>query len=187
MSLNQPWQIHDIEGCRKYLNRAERTAFLESAARLPITEHALCALVAYTGCRISEALGLHRHHLDIELGRVALHTLKRRRAALRHVPVPRSLVRLLCRLPSAEDGRFWNMHRATAWRLIKRTMLAAEVDGPMATCKGLRHAFGIHAAICGVPPSLIQRWMGHASPTTTAIYLDVVGPEEWIFANRMWR
>ena len=43
---------------------------------------------------------------------------------------------------------------------------------PLACPKGLRHGFGIRAAGYNVPTNLIQRWMGHASPTTTAIYLD---------------
>ena len=38
----------------------------------------------------------------------------------------------------------------------------------------------------GVPQNLVQRWLGHASATTTAIYLDAVGIEEREFAERMW-
>ena len=65
-------------------------------------------------------------------------------------------------------------------------MVAAEIDGPMACGRGLRHGFGIKAASSKIPPNLIQRWMGHASPDTTAHYLDAVGVEEREFAERMW-
>jgi site-specific recombinase XerD len=34
---------------------------------------------------------------------------------------------------------------------------------------------------------LVQRWLGHASLKTTAIYCDVCGPDERVFAARMWR
>jgi site-specific recombinase XerD len=78
------------------------------------------------------------------------------------------------------------MHRATAWRTVKLTMSRAGISGPMSSPKGLRHGFGIRAASRGVPPNLIQRFMGHASFTTTAIYLDAVGAEERQFASRMW-
>jgi integrase/recombinase XerD len=37
-----------------------------------------------------------------------------------------------------------------------------------------------------VPPHLIQRWLGHSSLRTTAIYADVIGPDERAFAERMW-
>jgi integrase/recombinase XerD len=63
---------------------------------------------------------------------------------------------------------------------------ARRIAGPMACPKGLRHAFGIRAAGHSIPTNLIQRWMGHASLTTTAIYLDAVGLEERQFASRMW-
>jgi integrase/recombinase XerD len=32
----------------------------------------------------------------------------------------------------------------------------------------------------------VQRWLGHASLRTTAIYADVMGPDERAFAARMW-
>jgi integrase len=52
--------------------------------------------------------------------------------------------------------------------------------------KGLRHGFGVNAFRSLVPPHLVQRWLGHASLRTTSIYGDVVGPEEYAFAARMW-
>jgi integrase len=37
-----------------------------------------------------------------------------------------------------------------------------------------------------VPINLVQRWLGHASMTTTAIYLQAMGFEEREIAARMW-
>lgn len=52
--------------------------------------------------------------------------------------------------------------------------------------KGLRHACGVHATISGVPLHMLQRWMGHASMETTAIYATVLGPDQIQLAERMW-
>jgi hypothetical protein len=52
--------------------------------------------------------------------------------------------------------------------------------------KGLRHSFRIHAIRSGAPLNLVQRWLGHASMTTTAIYLDALGEEEREIAARLW-
>jgi integrase len=49
----------------------------------------------------------------------------------------------------------------------------------------IRHAFGV-AAFETVPPHIVQRWLGHASLRTTAIYGDVSGPEERLYAARLW-
>ena len=62
----------------------------------------------------------------------------------------------------------------------------SRITGTPAMPKGLRHGFGVKAFQSNVPPHLVQRWLGHASLRTTAIYGDVIGPEERAFAARMW-
>lgn len=180
------WQILDEAGRRKYLNGAERTRFLGAADGLAPLMRALCHVLAYAGCRVSEALALTIHQVDAERLTLTIKTLKRRRAIFRVVPVPQATIAMLRLLPLDATGRFWSMHRVTAWRVVKATMHRAGIAGPMACPKGLRHGFGVRAAGHNVPTNIIQRWMGHASATTTAIYLDVVGVEERQFASRMW-
>lgn len=63
---------------------------------------------------------------------------------------------------------------------------AAIAEGPHMTPKGLRHSYGIHAIRSSVPLNLVQRWLGHASMSTTAIYLEAMGDEEREIAARMW-
>ena len=180
------WQVYDATGRRKYLTAAERRRFLAVADRLTPELRALCYVLAFTGARISEALSLAIHQLDSETATLTLRTLKRRRLVFRTVPIPTFVVAMLLALPKKSGGRFWQMHRVTAWRRVRQVMHFAGVAGPMATCKGLRHGYAIGAATASVPAVLIQRWMGHASPVTTAIYLDAVGVEEREFAERMW-
>lgn len=180
------WQVYDPTGRRKYLTADERRRFLIAADSMPPRAKALCYLLAYTGCRISEALNVSAHQLDRDGGTVTIRTLKRRRLAFRAVPVPPTLMAMLASLATAPSGRLWEMHRSTAWRRVKQAMEMASIDGPMATCRGLRHGFGIRAVASSVPPNLIAKWLGHASLATTAIYLDAVGKEEREFAQRMW-
>jgi hypothetical protein len=88
--------------------------------------------------------------------------------------------------PELATKRIRRWSRATAWRRVKEVMSVAGIAGTHATPKGLRHAFGVKAFQSNVPPHLVQRWLGHASLRTTAIYGDVVDPEERAFAERMW-
>jgi site-specific recombinase XerD len=44
----------------------------------------------------------------------------------------------------------------------------------------------VQAVTAGVPLDLVQRWLGHAQLTTTAIYADAVGAEEQAIVQRMW-
>ncbi len=65
-------------------------------------------------------------------------------------------------------------------------MAEAEITGLQASPKGLRHGFGVQAVQSGVPLNLVQKWLGHAQLSTTAIYANAVGPEEHAIAMRMW-
>ena len=50
----------------------------------------------------------------------------------------------------------------------------------------LRHGFGVACIEKGIPLNLVQRWLGHAQLSTTAIYADAVGEEERQSAARLW-
>ena len=72
-------------------------------------------------------------------------------------------------------------------QIVKRIMIEARIpDAPPRSPKGLRHRFGINATVSGVPLHMVQKWMGHAQLSTTAIYADAVGREEQNIAARMW-
>lgn len=183
-------------GSRKYLNTAERSRFVRAAHQAQSEVRLFCLLLRWTGARLSETLSLTPASFDIDSGVVAVETLKRRkRGVVRQVPLPSELLAEFCRVfelrarqnnPSLATRRLWNWSRTTAWRRVKQIMARAGIAGAQAMPKGLRHGFGVNAFEASVPPHLVQRWLGHASLRTTAIYADVVGPEERAFAARMW-
>ncbi|GGF35471.1 hypothetical protein GCM10011321_28200 [Youhaiella tibetensis] len=185
--------LYSRDGRRKYLTPAEREAFVSAAWQCPREDvGTLCLLIAFTGCRISEALALRAWSINLDERFVALKSLKKRGdIVVREIPLPDELIARLTvvhRLGSVDhDTRLWRWTRGRAWLLIKQVMVAAAVSpGPHQTAKGLRHAFGIHAIRSGVPINMVQRWLGHASLATTAIYLGAIGAEERELAARMW-
>ena len=62
--------LHGPDGGRKYLTADERRAFLAATDRAPRDVRAFCHLLAWTGCRISEALALTAERVDVA-GRAA--------------------------------------------------------------------------------------------------------------------
>jgi integrase len=189
--------LYARQGGRKYLNAAERKRFLRAVELAPARVRLFCFVLFWSGSRISEALALTANAIDVD-DRVAIfETLKRRTGGvLRQVPLPAQLVRELnreFRLRSRQreadlaNERLWPWSRTTGWRHVKRLMLLADVSRTAAMPKGLRHAFGVAAFQGSIPPHLVQRWLGHASLETTAIYGDVAGQEEREFASRLWR
>jgi integrase len=186
-------QIVDHRGRRKYLTTEERERFLKSADFAPPRIRALCRVLAYSGCRVSEALALRVEWVFVEESYLLLRTLKRRKDHYRAVPVPRWMAEELLALPCSrvqlDDGSrlLFPMCRQTAWRHVQLVMARAGITGPQACPKGLRHAFGMRAGSVGIPGGIVQRWMGHARPETTAIYQGAVGEEERALMERLWR
>jgi integrase len=190
--------LFDSEGNRKYLTQQERELILKAAGEGPGELRTLIGVLVHTGCRISEALELTADRIDLREGVIIFESLKKRkRGVFRAVPVPPKLLdelELVHRIRETELKRgkrrkvkLWRMSRATAWRHITDLMKEAGVgQGAAATPKGLRHGFGVAAVSAGIPLNLVQRWLGHAQLSTTAIYADAVGAEEKSIAARMW-
>jgi integrase len=190
-------RLYTPDGARKYLTAGERAAFLREAERADRQVRTLCMTLAYAGCRLSEALALTADRIDLGAGALVIESLKRRRTGIyRAVPVPPALLDALdlvhgIRELHASRGKgrgvhLWPWSRMTGWRAVHAVMDAAGLDGPQASPKGLRHGFGVAAVSAGIPLNLVQKWLGHAQLTTTAIYADATGAEEKDIARRMW-
>lgn len=181
------FSAYDAEGRRKYLASNEGERFLRAiVAGMPEWEEAFCKTLYYTGCRMSECLNLGPENLDAGEHVLRIRTLKKRgRVHVRRVPIPSVLTAALMEISPKED-RFWYFSRSTAWRIVHVVMRLSEIEGPQACAKGLRHGFGVRAALAGIPVTQIQEWMGHSSLKTTAIYLDVRDAEERELMRRTW-
>lgn len=191
-------RLHDENGKRLYLNTEERAAFLASAALQPPHPRLLAETLYYTGCRLSEALELTPQRIDLSENRITLRSLKKRRPdVFRTVPVPKEYldrveltfnVRQVQKQHNAKDIPLWSWSRVRGWQVIKEIMIAADIaDGPHRTPKGLRHAYGINAITNDIPLNMLQKWLGHAQLSTTAIYANAAGKEETNLAAKMWQ
>lgn len=190
------WSLYDGSGARKYLTETERAAFMAAAKREAPMVETFCLALAYTGARISEVLALTPERIDPAAGVIVVETLKKRKKGVfRAIPVPDEFfVRLeavhgisaLQADPAKRTTRLWPSSRTAAWGRVKRIMRTAGIAPARAMPKALRHAFGVGGTTAGVPLNLIQRWMGHSSIATTAIYANAVGEEERRLAGLMW-
>lgn len=189
--------LYDPRGNRKYLTLSERGAFLKAAERMPPEVRTFCLMLAYTGARVSEVLALTPRRFDFSARLVIVESLKtRRRGVYRAIPVPATLLGELDRVHALErarqdddvaERRIWRWCRTSAWNHVKECMACAEISGPQATPKGLRHAFGVGNVQSGVPLNLLKKWLGHARLSTTEVYADAVGAEEQTIASRFWK
>jgi integrase len=196
MKNNTSISMFDTCGNRKYLTTLERNAFLEAASEADPEVMTFCIILAYTGARLSEVLALSPMRIDFSTSIIVFESLKKRQRGLfRAVPVPFDVllaldqvhdIRMAQQRKSGHDVRIWSWCRTTAWSRVKVVMAAAGIFGIQASPKGLRHCLGVSAIQSGVPLNLVQRWLGHAQLSTTAIYANATGPEELSIAGRFW-
>lgn len=183
--------IWTAEGSRKYLSPSELRDFIKETKRYDPRLGTFCSFLAQSGCRISEALSITPRQFDFENSRVIVESLKKRRnGVFREVPIPVELgiqVENYCATHGIRgDEKIWTFSRMTAYRHVCLIMEQMGLSGASASPKGLRHGFAIEAIQSGVPLNIVQRWLGHASMTTTAIYASATGPEERKLADLMW-
>ena len=178
------------DGKRKYLTLEEQERFLFATSKLDRPEvRTFCDTLAFTGCRISEALALNVGSIDLSAKTITFKTLKQRdKIRHRHVPIPPQHLEALAlvhdirkrqksKSAATKKAPLWDFKRAMASRHVAVAMAAAGIEGAHACPKGLRHGFGVRMAQKTRNPRLVQKLMGHMKMENTAIYMDLVGEE----------
>lgn len=204
-------RIFSPQGEPLYLNADERGRFL-SAVRKDTDRNAVIfgTLLHYTGARPTELRELTVDRVNVDESVIVLRTIKKRKTdrrgqrkqdQFRVVPIPENIMNLVVLAfdilakqrkgrnallwPSADDPKK-PVNESTVYRWVKRNMVAAGIVGKKASSKGLRHGFGVHMVLNGVPLVMIKDLMGHTSTQTTEIYLQVMGGDKRDMILNTW-
>jgi len=147
----------------------------------------VCLSTIYAcGLRLQEGLHLQVSHIDG--GRQLLHICHGKGGKDRYVPLPQPILEML--------RQYWGTHRHPVWlfpsthrtvqgpmdasglqRAFHAALLESGIQKP-ATVHTLRHSYATHLLEAGLNLRLIQSYLGHASPNTTAIYTHLTKPSE---------
>lgn len=158
------------------------------------TYEALFALLAVSGMRVGEAIGLDRHDVDFEVGVITIRHAKFDRprlvplhatttTALRAYAIERDR---LCptRAPTAffVTGAGTRLNRSDVAKVLRRitTAMGLRTDTVRPTAHQLRHSFAVRTLIdwhrSGVPVdehiATLSTYLGHVSPADTYWYLS---------------
>ncbi len=156
-------------------------------ARLRRWRYRVCLSTIYAcGLRLQEGLHLQIGHIDGE--RQLLHVCHGKGGKDRYVPLPQPVLEML--------RQYWATHRDPVWLFpsshqtvkgpmnasgLQRAFQAARRDSGIhkpATVHTLRHSYATHLLEAGLNLRIIQAYLGHASPNTTAIYTHLTKPSE---------
>jgi integrase len=187
-----------------HIYSAEEIAALLRATRTlhrrmrPHTCEALFGLLAATGLRVGEALGLTRQHVDLETG--VINIVKSKASKCRIVPLHPSTTAALRRYaavrdrvhPNPKSDAFFLTDRGTAlsyqrvtvtFRTLRRQLSwRAPPGGAAPRVHDLRHTFTVrallrwHEAGANVDEKIaaLATYLGHVNPTSTYWYLTAV-------------
>jgi integrase len=171
----------------------------------------LIGLLAVTGCRPGEALGLDRADVDLDNGVVHVRAGKNNKQ--RQVPLHQSTVGALGVYASLRDARFptpstpafflsargRRMGReelnATLIKLVRQIGLEGRGARARPRPHDLRHAFAVHTLLDWYRTGedidrrmpLLSTYLGHADPASTYWYLEAVPELLQLVGERMER
>ena len=189
--------LFDAQGNRKYLTPDEREKFYVATGAVTKDWRMFALMLYATGCRLSEALNVKIKDIDFNSKTVTIGTLKQRQSGIyRQIPLSDDFLWALDnsfdlrirqkKNSKIKNGLIWDWSRRHGYQVIKKIMTEAGLEGSYAMPKGLRHAFAIACIDKGIPLNMVQKWLGHSSIETTAIYANAVGREERKLAARLW-
>jgi site-specific recombinase XerD len=194
VTLQREWHLVDVIRPQRVQTlpdvlSVEEVARLIHAVRLP--HYRMCLLTIYScGLRLSEGGGLRV--TDLDSARMLVHVRGGKGNKDRYVPLPQRTLDLL--------RRYWVTHRHPVWLFpagghgpVQGTL----ADPPIATgtlqhvvrharreaglnktvsVHSLRHAYATHLLEAGINLRLIQAYLGHSSPYTTARSTHLTSP-----------
>jgi len=151
------------------------------------SRYRVCLTTIYAcGLRLLE--GVHLQVTEIDGERQLLHICQGKGGKDRYVPLPAACLKML--------RQHWLTHRNPLWLFpspledanqpmnesgVQRAFSAAARQSGIhkkATVHTLRHSYATHLLEAGVNLRIIQSYLGHASPATTAIYTHLTSITE---------
>ena len=189
-------------GERKYLNEAERKAFLGATSYEERDVKFFCRFLYYTGARTNEALSIAPRSIDFSQKGVVIRTLKQGKDEAgndknryRFIELPDTFlenfndnyeIQKKQNVQKQRDIKIWKFTDRTGHNYVKKVMAKAGITGRKACPRGLRHALGVALVLNRVPLPRVQEWLGHANIKNTEIYTYVIGDERREMMARIW-
>lgn len=147
----------------------------------------VCLTTSYVcGLRLLE--GVHLQVTQIDGERKLLHIQQGKGGKDRYVPLPEACLKMLRQhwlthrnpvwlFPSPLEDSHQSMSEAGLQRAFRAAVQEAGIH-KQATVHTLRHSYATHLLEAGVNLRIIQSYLGHASPATTAIYTHLTSNTE---------
>lgn len=200
-TLNRQWAILDFvrppsEKKLPTILSLQEVRQILSLVRLP--RYKVCLTTIYScGLRLQE--GTHLCVSDIDSSRLMLHIRHGKGGKDRYVPLPERTLELLRHYWATHRNPVWlfpsegkahislqkatePVHKSSVQDAFRAALKQSHINKP-ASVHTLRHSWATHLLEAGVNLRLIQLWLGHSSPSTTALYTHLTQTAERVGAD----
>jgi integrase len=151
----------------KSLTKVELNSLLEVAGKHSPSDRLWMTIAFNHGLRVSEVLALT--DANVVAGSLVIQRLKgSRKTVQKLLPTERAEVEAL----AAKGGRFFHMHRKTAWLHFKQYCAEAGIPSYL-SCHSLKHTTAKLGLAGGMKINELQTYLGHVNGANTMIYLQV--------------
>ncbi len=165
-------------------------------------DHLIVNMLWRTGARVSELLAIRVSDIDLYSKVIRLMTLKQKGSKpLRYVPIIEDndgienptpfqdeIESYISKSNLSKDELLFKVSRQYVHQVIVRACKKAGLDRERAHAHTFRHSFAVNCIMKQIPPAVVQRVLGHADPTSTALYMNILASDlKMFFGNiRKW-
>jgi integrase len=175
-----PWQKENTGGRIRCQSDAEEATMITRLKAGKAPGYAdLVAVLADTGFRVGEALGIQWIDLNYKVGpRGVVSVYETKNGAARTLPLTERTLGIFRTLQDVEDpgtGPFWKLRsrQFNYWWNIEKAAMGLEHDSEFVPhC--LRHGCATRLCQAGVDIVRLKKWMGHKQISTTMIYSHLI-------------
>jgi site-specific recombinase XerD len=171
----------------KYWVKDEARMIIESADKP--RDRLIMELMYQTGARVSELLMITPRDVDFHASVIRIPTLKRRKPHIRVIPIKSGLLGEIAKhiavIKPSDTEPLFTINRTRIFQIIREACKRAGLYDKRSHPHSFRHSFAVQCVLSGVPPLVLNEWLGHANVVNTLIYTKVLATDSKQFYERV--
>lgn len=171
----------------KYWSKEEARMIIESSKNQ--RDRLIMDIMYQTGARVSELLMITSRDVDFHASVIRIPTLKRRKTHIRVIPVKAPLlgeiVKYIAVIKPSDAEPLFTINRTRIFQIVREACRKAGLNDKRSHPHSFRHSFAVLSVLSGVPPLVLNEWLGHSNVENTLVYSKVLAADSRGFYDKI--